>query len=136
MKQLVYRSQPFGFDRAGLAGILLTARRNNKRDDVTGALLCRHDLYLQLVEGPAATIDALFARIAADDRHSDVQVLLSHSVDERMFPRWEMLDDQAPSLLWSPTEVVEGAIEAASQTELLRVFERLAASAEAGDAAP
>ena len=56
MKQLIYRSEPFGFDRATLAGILMTARRNNRRDDITGALLCRSDLYLQLIEGPEAAI--------------------------------------------------------------------------------
>jgi hypothetical protein len=73
MKQLIYRSQPFGFDNAMLAGILLEARRNNLRDDITGALICRHDLYLQLIEGPADAIDALYGRIVADDRHVDVQ---------------------------------------------------------------
>lgn len=50
MKQLIYRSQPFGFDRAMLAGILMGARRNNTRDDITGALIVRHDMYLQLIE--------------------------------------------------------------------------------------
>ena len=59
MKQLIYSSQPFGFDEAMLAGILSGARYNNVRDGITGALICRQDIYLQLIEGPAAAIDNL-----------------------------------------------------------------------------
>lgn len=134
MKQLIYRSQPFGFDHAALAGILSTARRNNRRDDITGALICRDDLYLQLIEGDPSMIDALYSRIVADDRHNDVRLLVTEPVSQRMFSQWAMLDDQAPSLLWSRAEVAEGAIEATSPADLLRVFARLAASAE-GEAA-
>ena len=129
MKQLIYRSQPFGFDRAILAGILSGARRNNRRDDITGALICRHDLYLQLIEGPAPAIDALYSKIVVDDRHGDVRLLLTEAVTQRLFPEWEMLDDEAPSLLWSPAEVTDGAVEAADPAELVRIFARLSASA-------
>ncbi len=129
MKQLIYRSQPFGFDRSTLAAILSGARRNNRRDDVTGALICRHDLYLQLIEGPAPAIDALYARITVDDRHADIRLLLTDTVNQRLFPQWEMLDDQAPSLLWSPAEIAAGAIDAASAADLLGVFARLSANA-------
>lgn len=129
MKRLIYRSQPFGFDSAMLAGILSGARRNNRRDAITGALLCRHDLYLQLIEGPAEAIDGLYARISVDDRHTDVRLLLSDTVGEPMFPGWDMLDDQAPSLAWPPEQVAAGAIEAAGKDELIAVFARLAADA-------
>ena len=125
MKQLIYRSQPFGFDRALLAGILSSARRNNVRDDITGALICRHDVYLQLIEGPDDPIDALYARIAVDDRHGDVRLLLSEEVDDRLFPAWAMLDDQAPSLFWSAAEVAAGRLDAASPAELRDAFARL-----------
>jgi hypothetical protein len=125
IKQLIYRSQPFGFDDAMLAGILSSARRNNPRDDITGALICRHDLYLQLIEGPPAPIDALYARIAVDDRHEDVRLLLTEEVSERMFPAWAMLDDEAPSLFWSPAEVADGALEAAGPVALRTAFAQL-----------
>ncbi len=131
MKQMIYRSQPFGFDDAMLAGILVRARHNNRRDDITGALVCRHDLYLQLIEGPAAAIDALYARITVDDRHSDVRLLLTDTVGERMFPQWSMLDDQMPSLTWSPAAVEQGALDAAGPDELRGVFAQIAAAARA-----
>jgi hypothetical protein len=126
-KRLIYRSQPFGFDRSMLAGILSVARRNNPRDGITGALICRHDLYLQLIEGPADAIDALFARIEADDRHANVELLLSEDMGERMFPNWAMLDDEAPSLFWSAEEVAGGALENAGPDALRAPFVRLAA---------
>lgn len=132
MKQLIYRSQPFGFDNAMLAGILVQARLNNRRDEITGALICRHDVYFQLIEGPARAIDNLYARILEDDRHCDVSLALSETVAERMFPEWEMLDDEMPTLTWSPAEVAAGAIEKASADELRAVFERLAEKARAG----
>jgi len=125
MKQLIYWSRPFGYDDAMLAGILTSARRNNRRDDITGALICRHDLYLQLIEGPPALIDSLYARIAADDRHCDVRLLLTDDVEGRMFPQWAMLDDEAPSLFWSPAAVAAGALDAATPTELTGAFARL-----------
>lgn len=127
-KRLIYRSQPFGFDKAMLAGILSSARRNNPRLDITGALICRHDVYLQLIEGPAEAIDALYARIVADDRHTNVELLLTEDVDARLFPAWAMLDDEAPSLFWSAQDVAAGVLEAASPEQLRAPFVRLSAA--------
>ncbi len=111
-----------------LAGILSAARRNNPRLGITGALVCRHDLYLQLIEGPGEAIDALYARIEADDRHFDVRLLLSEAMGERLFPNWAMLDDTAPSQFWSAQDVAKGALETASPEELRAPFVRLAAA--------
>ena len=129
MKQIIYRSQPFGFDQSMLAGILMQARRNNPREDITGALICRHDIYLQLIEGPAGAIDALYAKIEADDRHANVCLLHSGEAEERMFPDWSMLDDEMPTLTWSPAEIADGAIDHAKPKALLAVFERVAEKA-------
>jgi len=131
-KRLIYRSQPFGFDEAVLAGILSAARRNNPRWGITGALICRHDIYLQLIEGPADAIDALYATICADDRNTDVRLLLSEDMGERLFPNWAMLDDTAPSQFWSAQDVAAGVLEAASQDALLAPFVRLSAANPGG----
>ncbi|KPF62713.1 hypothetical protein IP79_12050 [Porphyrobacter sp. AAP60] len=115
-----------------LAGILSVARRNNPRDDITGALICRHDLYLQLIEGPAPAIDALYSRIQADDRHFDVRLLLEEPMGVRLFPGWAMLDDEAPSLFWSAQDVEAGALETARPDELRAPFVRLSKARPAG----
>jgi hypothetical protein len=124
--QLIYMSEPFGFDDAMLNGILSISRRNNARDDVTGALICRRDIYLQLIEGPRAAIEASFARIKRDDRHLAVVHLCEADVTERMFPDWAMLDDPARSWLWTEDEVGAGTVQAASPAAVRAVFERVA----------
>lgn len=126
--QLIYMSQPFGFDSAILAGILTTARRNNPRYAITGALICRQDIYLQLIEGDAVAIDALFARISADDRHLAVTLLSRAGVTDRVFPDWAMLHDPAHSWLWSPDQVERGAVREATPAALQQVFARAAAN--------
>jgi Sensors of blue-light using FAD len=124
--QLVYASQPFGFDEVRLYDLLVISRANNTRDDITGALICRADLYLQLLEGPEDRIAATFARIGEDDRHLGIRLLLSSPVSERLFPAWAMKDDPARSWMWTQQDVDNGALEAATPAEIRAVFERVA----------
>jgi Sensors of blue-light using FAD len=125
--QLIYMSQPFGFDDGMLNGILSISRRNNVRDGVTGALVCRRDIYLQLLEGAEDVVEAAFARIAGDDRHLAVERLSAGRVPQRLFPDWAMRDDPARSWLWSEAEVGAGAVQAAGEGEVRAVFQRVAA---------
>lgn len=125
MIQLIYSSRPFGFDDAVLNGILLTARRNNARDDITGALICRHDLYLQLLEGPEAAVEARYRSIARDDRHLEVVRRVSRQVTQRLFPSWAMRDDPARTWMWTAREVAQGALDRAAPDEFIAVFARL-----------
>lgn len=125
--RVVYASQPFGFDEAMLNGILADARRCNVRDDITGALICRGDLYLQWLEGPEPAVRGAFARIARDDRHLNVRCLLAGAVEDRLFPAWAMRDDPARSWMWSPEQIADGAVERADEAEVVAVFSRIAA---------
>lgn len=127
LAQLIYYSQPFGFDDAMLDGILLQARRNNRRDGLTGALIARGDMYLQLLEGPEPAVAATYARIARDNRHLAVKLLVKQNVAERMFPDWTMRDDPAQSWLWNARDVADGALDRASPESLRAVFARVAA---------
>jgi Sensors of blue-light using FAD len=124
--QLTYASRPFGFDAAMLSGILLDARRCNARDQITGLLICRADLYLQLLEGPEAAVDAAYRRIAADDRHMELRLLTRRLVQDRLFPAWVMRDDPARSWLWTKAEVDDGALVRATEDDVLAVFHRIA----------
>jgi hypothetical protein len=131
--QLTYASRPFGFDAPTLAGILLDARRCNARDGVTGALICRDDIFLQLLEGPEARVEATYARILADDRHVEVTPLTRRIVadEKRMFPAWSMRDDPAQSWFWSRDEVDAGAPARATEDEVLALFRRLDGASQA-----
>ena len=124
--QLVYASQPFGFDDPMLNGILSDARRCNERDNITGALVCRADLYLQYLEGAETAVEAAFKRIALDDRHLEVTRLVYAPITARLFPKWAMLDDPARSWMWTQAEVADGAVTRASAAEIIGVFARIA----------
>lgn len=126
LTQLIYASRPFGFDDLALDSILASARRNNVRDDITGALICREDLFMQLLEGPEEHVLAAFSRIAADDRHTDVNKLWSGEADARLFPEWAMRHDPAHSWMWTREEVSAGAVDVATAEQARAIFARLA----------
>lgn len=118
----IYTSRPFGFDTAILSSILLDARRSNVRDGITGALICRGDIYLQWLEGPEEQVRKALERIQRDDRHLEVTLHVSESVSERIFGEWAMLDDPAASWIWSRAEVADGAVERTTPEEVTAFF--------------
>ena len=130
----IYTSRPFGFDTGILNGILLDARRANARNGVTGALICRADIYLQLLEGPEETVKNTLERIQRDDRHLEVKVHVAENVSGRMFGEWAMLHDPAASWIWPREEVAAGAVERATPQEIMAFFTRLRGMARTGDA--
>lgn len=93
LTQIIYSSKPFGFDASVLDDILTISRVLNARNDITGTLICRADMYLQLIEGPDEAIQATYARIIGDDRHLEINLLVSRQITERMFPKWAMRDN-------------------------------------------
>jgi hypothetical protein len=118
----IYTSRPFGFEEGILNQILAKARRCNLRDNVTGALICRSDIYLQWLEGPEEQVKNTLDRIARDDRHSDMKVQCAVSVSERMFGEWAMLHDPAVSWIWTQSEVADGAVAGATPEKLVAFF--------------
>ena len=126
LTQLIYSSRPFGFDDAILSQILLTARRNNANAHVTGCLICRGDLYLQLLEGPDEAVARLYDSILEDDRHLEVTRRLHRQTETRLFDGWAMRDDPAQSWLWTKAEVDAGALDRADEDAFLAVFNRIA----------
>lgn len=132
----IYTSRPFGFDGGVLSGILMDARRANLRDDITGALICRADIYLQWLEGPEEQVRATIARIQRDDRHLEVTLHVAESVSERMFAEWAMLHDPAATWIWSQDEIADGAVERATPEEITAFFLRLRETGEAPTSAP
>jgi hypothetical protein len=117
-----------------LNGILLDARRANARDGVTGALICRADIYLQLLEGQREHVANTLERIKRDDRHLGVTVHVEGEVPERMFGQWAMLHDPAASWIWSQQEVSNGAVERATADEIMAFFAQLRSSHGADEA--
>jgi hypothetical protein len=91
--RLIYRSQtlvPSAQRRAQLGEIFATARRNNRRLGITGALMISDDSFVQVLEGDEHAVRELFAVIGDDGRHQHVTVLEEGSVADRGFGRWAM----------------------------------------------
>jgi len=133
LHRIIYTSRPFGFDNAILDGILLDARRANARDGITGALICRDDIYIQLLEGPEASVKNAVARIQKDDRHVEMTLHVARPVSQRIFGEWAMRHDPAVSWIWSHQEVADGAVERATAREVEDFFVRLHDLTDAAD---
>ncbi len=82
---------------AEISQILHTARANNSRQSITGALLFNSGFFAQVLEGPRPAIEKLFEKIQCDPRHGDVTVLDSGNAATRDFPEWAMAHVQTPS---------------------------------------
>ena len=112
-----------------LNGLLIDSRENNQKHSITGSLLCRADIYLQLLEGPEESILTTFDRIKRDDRHLEVEVLLQEqNIKERFFPSWAMKDDPVESWMWSQREVADGAVQNTSKEQILGIFQKIASA--------
>jgi hypothetical protein len=75
---------------AQMLDIARASLRNNARSGVTGALYFDGACFFQVIEGEAASVDALFAAILRDERHRAVRVLDLREVARRRFAVWAM----------------------------------------------
>lgn len=92
--RLIYRSHSLlpdrGDDDAGLASILKQARSANAERGITGALMLYGGWFAQVLEGPQAEVEALYARIKADPRHDGVRLNEAGPTPKRLFSKWAM----------------------------------------------
>ena len=87
---------------AEAAELALRSAQNNARFGVTGLLLyggtfqATPGVFAQWIEGEKTAIQSLFKRIAADPRHTDVQLIAEGHAEDlvgrdgRLFPDWGM----------------------------------------------
>lgn len=93
--RLIYRSHNLipGTERKTALGILFSeARSNNKKKNITGALLIHDDWFVQTLEGDEQAVQALYDHIAKDPRHSNVTLMETGNVPGRVFSRWSMAE--------------------------------------------
>ena len=93
MYHLIYQSQALtAFSTAELIELLQKSYAYNKEHGLTGMLLhAPNGQFLQVLEGEAATVQALFYdRIANDPRHEHIVVLSEGPSDSQVFSTWTM----------------------------------------------
>jgi Sensors of blue-light using FAD len=70
--------------------IVSKARLYNAAHDISGFLMFDQRRFHQILEGPTKEVDALFARIEADQRHSNVKLLKRDMIKVSTFENWSM----------------------------------------------
>jgi Sensors of blue-light using FAD len=68
--------------------VLIESVANNRRDDVTAALIYDHEWFAQVLEGPEAAVSATFERILRDQRHCGVRLVKMQALATRRFASW------------------------------------------------
>ncbi len=73
-----------------LLQIQRAASRHNRELGVSGVLLYGRGMFIQLLEGPRASVQATLEHIRRDLRHSRVQVIHESFAAERAYQSWSM----------------------------------------------
>jgi hypothetical protein len=91
LERLIYQSTASReFGSLALFHLLDEARRRNAELDITGHLLYFEGHFTQCLEGPVASLDAVWRSLLQDQRHHDVQLLARYPVEQRRFSDWSM----------------------------------------------
>lgn len=118
-----------------IENILKKAREFNSANNITGQLLYRSGVFVQILEGEKSIVEGLMGRIVLDrKRHENVKVVLNQTAKERIFPEWSMnfkeVDDESLSLIkailpWQ--EIIDHANQdkPVPQNKITKVFEKL-----------
>jgi Sensors of blue-light using FAD len=129
--RLMYASRAVDpVDTEALVAILRKSKSNNPSQGITGVLCCSGGIFLQVLEGGRGAVNRLYARIVADRRHTDVELLSYEEIGERRFAGWAMgqvdMSRLNPALLLKYSEsatldpyAVSGAVSMALFQELM-----------------
>jgi hypothetical protein len=79
-----------GWDESQLEKILSVARRKNPSLNITGCLVYRNGVFIQLLEGEKSAVDSLVAVIRKDGRHDNFTILFNGPTEARMYADWSM----------------------------------------------
>ncbi len=91
MIRLVFSSSACGpMTQERLLDILRDSRRDNVRDGLTGMLLYREGVFLQVLEGPAEAVDAALLRSFMNPHHTGEHVIERQAIGKRRFQDWRM----------------------------------------------
>jgi hypothetical protein len=72
--------------------LLKHARLANARRELTGMLLYIGGSFLQVLEGQRDMVEAVFASILLDSRHSQITLIARETIPERAYEGWTLLN--------------------------------------------
>lgn len=89
--ELSYNSNAVsGIKVEDLKSIVAISKENNKKDNITGALVYHDGIFFQLIEGYKSDILKLYEAIKKDPRHTNVQLIYTGHKTKRTFKNWSM----------------------------------------------
>ncbi len=89
--RLIYVSKAAGPQSSALTdSILRKAHTWNTQNDITGVLCEGQGVFLQALEGERGNVTRLYARIYADPRHKDLELIHCESITQRRYGEWSM----------------------------------------------
>ena len=132
--RMMYASRAVpAIDQEELITILRQSKAHNPTIGVTGVLCFSGGIFLQVLEGGRSAVNRLYNRIAADPRHTEVEVLLYEEISERRFASWSMgqanMSRLNPSLLLKYSATATLDPYSVSGSVSLALFEELVATA-------
>ncbi len=112
-----------------IEAIVVAARLNNSRQDITGWLACGSGIFFQWLEGRREDVKKLMDSIKADTRHDTIVVLSeSEDVGERLFEHWDMELVSAEDI----REVLLDAIASSNDKNNIAALRKLLTEMQAG----
>lgn len=89
--RLMYASRAVpSVDQEALLNILRQCKTRNPEHGITGVLCYSDGIFLQVLEGGRSAVNALYNRIVADTRHTQVELMTYAEIGERRFAGWSM----------------------------------------------
>jgi hypothetical protein len=134
--RLMYASRAVpAVDQEELLAILKKSKANNHKSGITGALcLCSDErIFIQVLEGSRTAVNALYRKLLADTRHTDLVLLAYEEIDERRFSGWSMgqvnMQRMNPALLLKYSESARLDPYSVSGKATMALFDELVATA-------
>ncbi|MBZ8141363.1 blue light sensor protein [Rubrivivax gelatinosus] len=128
----VSRAVP-ALDAEELSSILRASRSQNPALGITGVLCYSDGIFVQVLEGGRSAVNRLYARIVADPRHTEVEILGYEEIGERRFAGWSMgqvnISRLNPALLLKYSETATLDPYAVSGQVSKALFDELVATA-------
>jgi Sensors of blue-light using FAD len=86
LERLVYRSKAtHKLGSLHLFNLLVQCRKRNLSLGITGHLLYTEEIFVQCIEGPSGSLDALWKSLQRDERHHNVELLAGGPITDREF---------------------------------------------------
>lgn len=74
-----------------VSDILEQSFRNNRGNNITGALAFTPSRFAQVLEGSHGSLDVLLLKLSMDPRHYDMTVVDRIPIQHRLFSEWAMI---------------------------------------------